>query len=407
MYLTSDFTNGSGKALNATNLNNIERAAFLGIGRTMDAVYYNANNCLLLSSCDDDGWVNGRWNNSSGTYVSNPYKVFGTYGAEMRSPVADYGIKIVKNLDMTKANNQQSTLGNDAFVRFFIYIPEAQYNYMTDTAYIEIIFPNDNSGTLTNYAYYRVMKAQLASNITYYKAFSVKKSSFTQVGSFSWANVKGISVSCGGTITGEVAIIIDHIELCREDAINTSYANPFQRHLGDGVYYPDWAVNNSTATWHCTPSGTRVVIQNNSLTNDVLGLKLVGTWGSFIKLSMYNQCKNSYHLYSIVYYVDSNNFVRVTIGDATLEIKETINGSVNQTISTLIPTITLDSYWNIRFFKEGKYYHAEIVNSSDVATYPYYAVGLYSNIGDSGNLYLDNSNNTANDRIQSLTVSTF
>lgn len=355
------FTNGSGVAINAANLNAIESTlkitdTELATSTSFNWDYYKDMffNC---STKTVERFLNYKyWSETNGATVSeadhDECLIHGR-GVKMLQPSVDSEELAIYNVGVSPQLNLETFQSGDTSSTADLMCVLV---YISDTTYITKItmrFGTDNSN------YYKYDYS--ASLLNGWNMICIPKSSFSTVGSISnWTAIDYISFRATFEVNSDGEYVIwNHCALVRADSSTATLMNPF-------------VANDESDNWDVeimTPSSqfliykdsqleeiciTNVLVDGVAVTDpDFLGTGLVcssftGVFRLLIKSTTYSQ--------GIMWYVDDDNWLLYHFDDESLEITERYGGSTSHYYTAISTSLVIGStiLINIEKIKGGE-----------------------------------------------------
>lgn len=231
MYLKNNFVDG--QQLTKRKLQNLENGCRKLMGQEFNNEYFYAHGVKELVT-KGTYWQSKNWLNAGGGTVTQL-----SYGASLLKifTIGD-GCSLVFGTakDFTK-NNSEITFsdGQDLYLCISSTTSAESYAAMDDNTIIRIKIHYDNFGTETNYSYYDLKRYEIVNTIVFgsYKQTHIKISDFTDVGTKSMQNVKGLSIAGLVYIPAQIDFYILVSQIQKESIINSGYCTPYFEINGD------------------------------------------------------------------------------------------------------------------------------------------------------------------------------
>jgi hypothetical protein len=372
------FVNGGAPAINDTNLNEIERVVELADNqfyRSSDIQfrkykkYFYQRNCKLVENFDDyTDWTiadaattltaNDSTNQLMGLSALKIEELNNTAGFCSVSRV------LPSTLDLTIFNDGSASTTDDC-ICFVMYVSD-------NSKWTQIQFRlGDDFGNCYYYNYTGAI-------VTGWNSFWPQKSDFTTIGApTGWNSIDYIRVGPVTAINSDGEyILMNLIQMVRQDPIYSGYANPFQKYMGAGtgwVYVFDQY------------DALNLLYQDEGNYSYELGfMKIVGS-DYTTNLEVYPDCINFISRWefickyagetaSMVWYVDSDNYAELYITGNTFSLKVNEGGAATTTTVALTNNLLKDErvefYFekNIDTFRGILYKKGEAVKSLEYET---------------------------------------
>ena len=379
MFQPITWQDDGGTALNKRHFNKNEENIQNAVGINFDMQYNYARNCYTIAICDSiETWGAGSWISASGSdsYNAINYRL-GASSKSIAITAIGQGAYLVKNMDLSKSIGG-FTMDNDDYIKICIYVDSTSYGNMLANSYMSLLFHNDNYGTVNNYAYYTFVKGYTMLNGSW--AFTqIKKSQFTQVGSFSWANIKGLSIMSGGAVSSGFTVLVDAIHMVRKDWDRPNYAAPFQINWASEQYSLIYSEGNK---WHSyvSPDNLYLGMDNTGLICKILNdggnqfsYSNIFSFTSNVdfKFKYRAKIKEANLINCFSFGVSNQTCIRFEVVDSYAYCIVDIDRQ-NITTQSKSWTSAVNEIWNLDFIREGNNFTITLYQDSYTKIYSFY-----------------------------------
>ncbi len=372
------FVNGGAPAINDTNLNEIERVVELADNqfyRSSDIQfrkykkYFYQRNCKLVENFDDytDWTIADAATTSTANDSTNQLMGKSALKIEELNNTAGFcsvSRVLPSTMDLTIFNDGSASTTDDC-ICFVLYVSD-------NAKWTQIQFRlGDDFGNCYYYNYTGAI-------VTGWNSFWPQKSDFTTIGApTGWNSIDYIRVGPVTAINSDGEyILMNLIQMVRQDPVYSGYANPFQKYMGAGtgwVYvFDQWDALNLLYQDEGNYSyelGFMKIVGSDYTTNmEVYSdcINFISRW-EFI-------CKYAGETTSMVWYVDSDNYAELYITGNTFSLKVNEGGAATTTTVALTNNLLKDErvefYFekNIDTFRGILYKKGEAVKSLEYET---------------------------------------
>lgn len=360
------FVNGTAPAINATNLNEMQRVIKLTdteLARSDDKIakfykeyYYNANCKQIENFQDTTGWGADA---STSVAADTTKFLLGTMGIRYTETDNTGGwigmAKTVTALDLTYFNDGSSSDTSD-HILFWFYISDK-----TKFSYVQFKLGTDAAN---NYSWiYGASLLKTGWNCVY-----EKKENANITGSPDWANI--VYIRCDAITLNSAINEYITLQLCmlyRADPYTNTYYSPFQKLLNGNYDYSEFNIVKDTIGLYYDPAIKDI---------GIMGLDTDGTSGNESALHMHCSIVNfiaKFELYckdpgngpSFTWKYDSNNYIEVYISSDTLYIYFYESGAGRSIGLAFDNSLAYNERFQILFEKEGTTVRATVLKDGE------------------------------------------
>lgn len=401
------YANGGAPAINDTNLNEIERVVELADNqfyRSSDIQfrkykkYFYQRNCKLIENFDDyTDWTiadaattltaNDSTNQLMGLSALKIEELDNTAGFCSVSRV------LPSTLDLSIFNDGSASTTDDC-ICFVLYVSD-------NSKWTQIQFRlGDDFGNCYYYNYTGAI-------VTGWNSFWPQKSDFTTTGApTGWDHIDYIRVApvTVANADGEY-ILMNMIQMVRQDPIYSGYANPFQKYMGAGTGWV-YAFDQYDAL--------NLLYQDEGNYSYELGfMKIVGS-DYTTNLEVYPDCINFISRWefickyagetaSMVWYVDSDNYAELYITGNTFSLKVNEGGAATTTTVALTNNLLKDERVEFYFEKNVDTFRGILYKKGEAIKSLEYETTIATD--SSGDVMLGQSGNNSYSLLTDFTVS--
>ncbi len=401
------FANGGAPAINDTNLNEVERVVELADNefyRSSDIQfrkykkYFYQRNCKLIENFDDyTDWTiadaattltaDDSTNQLMGKSALKIEELDNTAGFCSVSRV------LPSTLDLTKFHDGSASTTDDC-ICFVLYVSN-------NAKWTQIQFRlGDDFGNCYYYNYTGAI-------VTGWNSFWPQKSDFTTIGApAGWNSIDYIRVGPVTTINADNEyILMNLIQMVRQDSVDSGYANPFQKYMGAGT---GW-VNVFTLL-----DDLNLLYQDEGNYSYELGfMKIVGS-DYPTNLRVYDNCINFISRWefickyagettSVVWYVDGNNYAELYITGNTFSLKVNEGGAATTTSVVLTNNLLKDERIEFYFEKNVDTFRAILYKKGEAVKSLEYETTIATD--SDGDVLLGQSGNNSYSLLTDFTIS--
>jgi hypothetical protein len=213
MFQPKDWLNsGETNALPLTNrdLSRLEYAISGAVGKEINTQYLMKRNTYNISSCmTGDGWVGGSYAGSGNGTVSADTNNWLTGAHAVKCTISANlgGMYLTKTMDLSKFDSGLPSTDND-FIRYSVYLDVASVQAIGSLA---IVF-RTALNVSTNYVMFLMSQDYMTDG---WNHVYIRKSDFTKVGTFEWANCTGVSLFSYPFGSAGLSFTLECLEMCR------------------------------------------------------------------------------------------------------------------------------------------------------------------------------------------------
>lgn len=364
------FVNGSAPAINATNLNEMQRVIKLSdtelarsdnkTAKFYKEYYYNANCKQVENFQDTTGWVADA---STSVAADTTNFLMGTMGVKYTETDNTGGwigmAKTVTALDLTYFNDGSSSDTSD-HILFWFYISDK-----TKFSYVQFKLGTDASN---NYSWlYYASSFKTGWNCVY-----SKKENANITGSPDWANI--VYIRCDAITLNSAINEYITLQLCmlyRADPYTNIYYTPFQKLLNGNYDYSEFSIVKDTIGLYYDPAIKDI---------GIMGLDTDGTSGNESALHMHCgiinfiakfelYCKDAGNGPSFTWKYDSNNYIEIYIASDTLYIYFYESGAGRGIGLSFDNALVYNERYQMIFEKEGTTVRATVLKDGEAVKY--------------------------------------
>ncbi len=401
------YVNGGAPAINDTNLNEIERVVELSDNefyRSSDIQfrkykkYFYQRNCKLIENFDDYTDWTIAYAATTSTANDSTNQLMGKSALKIEELDNTAGFCSVSRvlgatMDLTKFHDGSASTTDDC-ICFVLYVSDF-------AKFTQIQFRlGDDFGNCYYYNYTGVI-------VTGWNSLWPQKSDFTTIGApTGWNSIDYIRVApvTVDNADGEY-ILMNMIQMVRQDPIYSGYANPFQKYMGAGT---GWVYTFDQY------DALNLLYQDEGNYSYELGfMKIVGS-DYTTNLEVYPDCINFISRWefickyagetaSMVWYVDSDNYAELYITGNTFSLKVNEGGAATTTTVALTNNLLKDERVEFYFEKNVDTFRGILYKKGEAIKSLEYETTIATD--SSGDVMLGQSGNNSYSLLTDFTVS--